>query len=64
MRNPSVYTASELAAWRTAKQCAPGKWRPSRPLPFYGLRLIRSFRLAWRVLVGRYDALDWEDGAA
>lgn len=58
-RYPVLHRASFLIAsgdhWPRVE--ADGKWLPARPLgvPTLGERI----RLAWGVLSGRYDALDW-----
>jgi len=37
-----------------------GRWLPARPEPLGGLSgLCLRCKLAWGVLVGRYDAFDW-----
>lgn len=59
-RAPDVFSAYELKTWPNDEEYAPGKWRPSRCCPFSSFQLIRRFRIAWRVLIGRYDAVNWE----
>ena len=61
MRCPVVYSASEIVNWHIAEEYEPNKWRPARCCGFWSLRHIRQqFVIAWRVLIGRYDALNWE----
>jgi hypothetical protein len=55
-----VYTASSIKKWDVDVE-VNDKWIPARPLnsfynPFFG-RIIA----AWRVLIGKYDALDWQE---
>lgn len=60
MRCPVAYTASEIVNWTIAEEHEPGKWRPARCCGFWSLRnLPQQLRIAWRVLIGRYDALNW-----
>ncbi|QJT71022.1 hypothetical protein GR7B_00224 [Vibrio phage vB_VcorM_GR7B] len=37
-------------------------WVPARPYGLQGAYLKTRLTLAWGVLTGRYDALDWKDG--
>jgi len=52
-----IYKANDLRSWNVDHEIG-GRWLPARPLRFWELRRIKA---AWRVLIGRYDALDWED---
>lgn len=61
MRNPDLYTAKQMKEWSSYESKDDGPYVPSRPLPFYGLCLKRTLKLAWGVLIGKYDALDWGD---
>lgn len=63
MRNPTVYSASEIATWHVSEEYEPGKWRPARPWPWYGHQWRYRLRLAWRVFTGQYDALNWGDNS-
>mgnify|MGYP005993533111 CR=1 FL=1 len=54
-----IYKANDLRHWNVEHEI-DGRWLPARPLDhslFPRLRIVE----AWRVLIGRYDALDWED---
>lgn len=60
MNTPTVYTPSQLQDWPTGTSVPGGGYIPARPLgwelsPFHRKRWV----IAWRVLTGRYDALDW-----
>jgi hypothetical protein len=60
MRIPLVYQASEIVNWHVAEEYEPGKWRPARCCGFWNLQHIRQqFKVAWRVFIGKYDALNW-----
>lgn len=64
MRNPSVYTASQIKDWPSYELTKLDVFIPSRPLPFYGISLSivwRTIKLTWGVFTGKYDALNWED---
>ena len=53
-----LYTAKAIRKWNVDHEITPGgTWAPARPLTYWSLRRIR---IAWGVLIGRYDALDWE----
>jgi hypothetical protein len=61
MRAPAIWSTKEIRDHNVDICESPkGYWRPARPEsnnlrgPFY------RFRIAWRVFVGRYDALDWD----
>lgn len=57
-RNPDLYTVSQIKKWTAYELQSTGTYLPTRPLPFYGITL-RTIKLAWGVLIGKYDALDW-----
>jgi hypothetical protein len=59
MRNPDLFTAAELKKFMS--EVSLGNGAPARPHPFIGLRWFRSIRIAFGVLTGKYDAVDWED---
>jgi hypothetical protein len=61
MRNPEIYTTKELQNWSFTEQSKSGNYILSRPLPFYGIRLFHNLKIAWKVFIGRYDALDWKE---
>lgn len=49
------YTAQQIKEWDVAK--AP-TWTPARPEN--RLSLLGRIKLAWGVVTGRYDVVDWE----
>lgn len=62
MRHTDVYSAIEIKQWTTSEEHKPGKWSPARPCP-YGFSfylLWRSIKIAFKVLIGKYDALNWD----
>ncbi len=61
MRHPDTYSAIEIKQWTTEEEYSPGKWAPSRPEPysFSFPMLYRSIKIAFKVLIGKYDALNW-----
>lgn len=61
MRHPDIYTAKFIQEWGVRESVNGGPWIPSRPIPFQGWAFRRRLRAAWRVFIGRYDALDWQD---
>ena len=62
MRITDVYSAIEIKQWATSEEYAPGKLAPSRPMPYSVSieKIIRSIKIAFKVLIGQYDALNWE----
>lgn len=60
MRNPNIYTVIEIKKWDVLEDRGSGNYFPARPLPFYGIRLIKNLKLTWLVFIGKYDVLDWE----
>lgn len=52
------YTAHEIKNWDMAR--GPD-WKPLRPINHICHGIAKRLKLAFGVLVGRYDALDWED---
>lgn len=60
MNTPAVHTPTEIQDWQCGEEFEPGRYRPARCLGFE-LSFLHSqrWKIAWRVLVGRYDALDW-----
>lgn len=55
----SKYTAKQIKNWDV--QQAPD-WKPARPINYRYESIFFRIRLAFGVLTGKYDALDWEDG--
>ena len=56
---PDLYLADDLREWTIAAEIG-GRYVRGRPLGFQGWCLRRRLQLAWRVFVGKYDALKWE----
>jgi hypothetical protein len=55
------YKAIDIVNWSCSKQ-SDNRWIPARPLPYYGWWGVKTrIKCAWFVLIGKYDALDWED---
>jgi len=59
MRNPIIFKADEIKKWDVERR-KDEKWVACRPLPFYGLRLFHNLKIAFFVLIGKYDVLEWE----
>ena len=60
MRQPDVYTANAIKRWMVDEKRPNGSYIPSRPYGHNCFPLGWRFKLAWGVLTGRYDALNWE----
>jgi len=60
MRHPNTYSVVEIKQWDGVAY--PGdKWIPKRPRPIKGIKhLLRTLKISWHVLTGKYDALNWE----
>lgn len=52
------YTANQIKNWDVS--CSP-YWLPARPKNYRVDGVFMRLKLAWRVLIGRYDALDWQE---
>lgn len=61
MTVPVVHTANQIRKWDCDVQTRDGQWIPARPLGHSMFGPLWRWKLAWRVLTGRYDALDWEE---
>jgi len=61
MRQPSVYTATEIKNWDVDTEIESGQWVPARPLGHNCWSWEYRWQLAWKVLIGQLDALRWED---
>ncbi len=59
-RAPDTFSALELRNWSCDEEYAPGKWRPSRCLPFSAFQLKRRIKIAWAVFTGKMDAVYWD----
>jgi len=57
-----IYTAQEIQDWDTSTLVEGRGWLPARPVDYRLLRLLERIVSAYRVLTGKYDALDWEEG--
>lgn len=55
------YTATEIKHWDMAQ--GPD-WRPCRPMNHICDSIVTRIRHAFGVLIGRYDALDWQEKEA
>lgn len=54
----SKYTAQQIKDWDVSR--GPD-WKPARPMNHQCDGVIQRVKLAWAVLTGRLDALDWEE---
>lgn len=60
MKTPSIHTPFEIQDW-PIRESYEGGYRLARCMAF-DLSILhpRRWKIAWRVFIGRYDALDWE----
>lgn len=65
MRMPSIYTALEIQKYPNSVFIDDRRgYIPARPIGFncYTIGWFRRrFKLAWKVFIGTYDVLNWED---
>jgi hypothetical protein len=61
MKEPILYKAIQIRTWDT-DQCVDGRWIPARSMRLGELRLTKRIKLAFNVFIGKYDAVDWEEG--
>lgn len=60
---PNLINATKFVFERYAggtDVCIDGRWVPARHLGWQGWVLRHRLKLAWRVFIGRYDALEWD----
>ena len=57
----SKYTAKEIKDWDTDVQCRDYTWIPCRSENHKFESWETRFKNAWGVLIGKYDALDWQE---
>lgn len=60
MRQPVKYSALNINKWDT-HTCVNGKWIPARPVGHNCHGFLHRWKIAYLVLIGRYDAVDWEE---
>lgn len=58
------YTADQIKNWDTAVETNHHEWIPARPENHKNEGIRYRLRLAWRVFIGEYDVLDWEEHRA
>lgn len=56
------YTAQQIKKWNVGVGMPGGRIIPARSLNYTVESWCSRIRNAWGVLIGKYDALDWEDG--
>lgn len=63
MGAPIIFKLSDFmpGGLQTMRELPDGRWGPARPMGYQGLFLGLRLQTAWRVFIGRYDAIDWED---
>ena len=52
-----IFTAKQIRQWDCDTE-KDGQWIPARPVK---LGLVDRVKSAWFVLIGKCDALDWQD---
>ena len=58
---PEVYTPEEIIALQEQTAAfVNGRWVAARPLGWQGWSLKTRARTAWKVFIGKWDALRWE----
>ena len=61
MRSPNYFSLHCLVEYANSNSaCIGDKWVPHRPI---GLANFRNrVKIAWRVFIGKYDAVEWPEG--
>ena len=59
MRVPDVYAVNSLRNWDVDTEIHTGVWVPARPMSRPGINIIRRFKIAWNVFIGKWDAVEW-----
>ena len=59
MNQPNIFMADAIKNWDCDKELQNGVWVPARPIGG-GFSWTWRWKLAWGVLTGKYDALNWE----
>lgn len=54
------YTATQIKHWDVDCGDERGNWKPARSLNHTLESLSSRIKNAWGVLIGKFDALDWE----
>ena len=60
MRQPDIYNASVIKYWPNDQKMPDGSWVPARPVGHNGFTWKWRWRMAFEVLLGRCDVLQWE----
>ena len=53
-----IYTAKEIKHWEADCSVDGKVWLPARPVTLWSFERVK---LAWLVLIGKLDALDWQE---
>jgi len=61
MRQPCVYFPSHIQNWDVATEAADGRYVAARPMGHTLFPWAWRWVVAYRVFIGKYDALRWED---
>jgi hypothetical protein len=59
-RQPELYSAKQLVKWNVQRE-RNGEWIPARPIGHNVWKAKYRWMLAWNVLIGKYDALNWQE---
>lgn len=57
------FTAKRIKEYDVLHQGDDKMWRPTRPINYIFESFMVRIKLAYGVLAGKYDALDWEENA-
>lgn len=60
MRQPEIYTPTKIKDWDVKVEVSRGKWVPARPMGRNVFQFFWRWKVAFSVLIGKYDALKWE----
>ena len=55
----SKYNADDFKDWGAITMCDGGSWVLARPLNYKYDSLFYKLKLAWGVVTGKYDVVEW-----
>lgn len=61
MRQPCIYTARELKEWSINTEYEYLGWFPARPVGHNVWSWATRWKVAFAVLIGKFDAVDWQE---
>ena len=60
-RQPEIHTPAQINNWSVSRQTKTGSYIPARSYGHNLWPLKWRWIVAWNVLIGKLDALDWQE---